>query len=87
MSSGFVRSQWKPVTTIETLLGRGVSVEELQIQLLSSLREGLGIEVFDAGLLPSEEEYFQTLFARKYALPEWNLYGNHGRSENKESVE
>ena len=87
MPNGFVRSQWRPVTTIESVLGRRVSVEELQTHLSASLQERFGVGVFEDDLLPSEENHLQGIFAQKYALPEWNLYGNRFRSENKESVE
>ena len=87
MPTRFVRSQWKPVTTIEAAMGRSISIEEVQARLLRSLKEGFGIGIREVGLLPAEEDYLQRLLSRKYSLAQWNLYGNRFQAENKESVE
>jgi lipoate-protein ligase A len=72
----FVRSQWKPVTTLQAALGKRVSVDDVKFQLIRSMRESLRVKLEEDGLGTVEERWFTSLYGRKYSSPGWNLFGN-----------
>ena len=76
LSTRFVRSQWKPVTTIEAALGSKIGLLEVKSQLLRSFATEVDGTLVEGVLTPDEEDYLQMLLSGKYSSAEWNLYGN-----------
>jgi lipoate-protein ligase A len=87
VSTRFVRSHWKPVTTIEAQLGAKAGLQEVRSSLLRSFATGVKATLVEGGLTPDEEGYLRVLLSRKYSSAEWNLNGNRFRVESKESGE
>jgi len=76
VSTRFVRSQWKPVTTIEAALGGKIGMKEVKSHLLRSFAREVDGKLVEGVLTRSEEDHLQVLLSGKYSSAEWNLYGN-----------
>ena len=82
----FVRSQWKPVTSLRTALDGKVGLEEVRACLIESLEKGSKARLVSGKLSDGEENSLGALLS-KYSSTQWNLHGNRCRTESKESVE
>jgi len=78
IQSKFVRSKWRPVTTLNEHLSKPVNVEEFSLQLTRSIRQLTGVDVEPGRLSKTEEEMSRTLYDRKYGSTRWNLHGTIG---------
>jgi len=86
VSTRFVRSHWKPITTIEAELGMKIGLREVRSQLLRSFASEFDAELGEGGLTLDEEDSLRILVG-KYSSVEWNLHGNGFQVGGKESVE
>jgi lipoate-protein ligase A len=78
IESKFVRSKWRPVTTLNEHLSQPVNVEEFSLQLTRSVRQLTGSNIEPGRLSETEEEMSRTLYDRKYGSALWNLHGTVG---------
>ncbi len=70
----FVRSRWIPVTTLQTA-ARDIELDDLEFQLIRSVRETLGVRL-EAGQATSDElRLSEDLYRWKYSLQSWNRRG------------
>ena len=76
--SRFVRSKWRPVTTVAKVLSKPISVDEVARSLERSLEKNFGVELEAKRLSTEEERYSEALHSEKYSLDEWNLKGELG---------
>jgi lipoate-protein ligase A len=76
--SRFVRSKWRPVTTVVKALSKPISVDEVARSLERTLEKNFGAELEAKPLSTEEERYSETLHTEKYSLDEWNLKGELG---------
>jgi lipoate-protein ligase A len=86
VTTRFVRSRWRPVTTIETASGGRVSLEEVKSNLVQSIERRFEAKLVH-GTLSGEEESCLGALLSKYSSTRWNLQGNHCQAESKEGVE
>ncbi|HKM76519.1 MAG TPA: biotin/lipoate A/B protein ligase family protein [Candidatus Bathyarchaeia archaeon] len=82
IQSKFVRSKWRPVTTLNEHLSKPVNVEEFSLQLTRSIRQLTGGDIEPGRLSETEEEMSRALYDRKYGTTLWNLYGKVGNVGN-----
>lgn len=87
VSTRYVRSRWKPVTTIEAALGMKTNLQDVRSHLLRSFRRQFDARLIQGELTRYEEEDLRTLLYQKYLTVQWNLYGNRFAREGKERVE
>jgi len=85
-SSRFVRSKWRPVTTVAKALAKPISVDEVASSLERSVERNFGAELDAERLTREEERYSKELHAQKYSLNEWNLKGELGLVWDEEKV-
>ena len=85
--SRFVRSKWRPVTTLAKALSKPISVEEVARSLESSLEKNWGAELQAKPLSPGEERFSEVLYNERYSRDEWNLKGERGIVRDEEKVE
>lgn len=74
-STRWVHSRWHPVSNLQLALGKGVSMDEVKLELIRSLRKQLSIELTADSLANDEEGSFRRLLASKYSSPAWNMQG------------
>jgi len=77
--SKFVRSKWRPVTTLNEHLSQPVNVEELSLQITRSVNQLTGRSIEPGRLSETEEEMSRALYDRKYGSTIWNLHGTVGK--------
>ncbi len=75
IESKFVRSKWRPVTTLNEHLSKPVNVEEFSLQLTRSIRQLTGDDIEPGRLSETEEAMSVELYDRKYGTTQWNLHG------------
>jgi len=75
IESNFVRSKWRPVTTLNEHLSKPINVEEFSLQLTRSIGYLTGVDLQSGHLSETEEEMSRTLYDRKYGPSRWNLHG------------
>ena len=61
------------VTSIREVLGRHVTINELQDALKQGFSEALGIDLIPGSLSKNERSTASTLAQQKYSTPEWNF--------------
>jgi len=83
----FVRSRWRPVTTIAEALSRPVTIGDVKSRLITCVESLLEVRLEAGRLSAREEEYSRKLFAGKYSSQDWNLKGNRLQWNGKERVE
>jgi lipoate-protein ligase A len=76
LATQFVRSRWRPVTTIAEALSEPVAVGDVKSRLITSVENLLEVRLETGRLSASEEDYSRKLFAEKYSSQNWNLNGN-----------
>jgi len=77
--TNFVRSKWRPVTTLNEHLSQPVNVEELSLQLTRSVSQLTGCSIDPGHLSETEEQISKTLYDQKYSSNLWNLHGTVGK--------
>ena len=77
--TNFVRSKWRPVTTLNEHLSQPVNVEELSLQLTRSVSQLTGCSIDPGHLSETEEQISKTLYDQKYGSNLWNLHGTVGK--------
>jgi lipoate-protein ligase A len=75
-STPFVRSRWHPVTNLEAVLSKPISLDQVKSQLVRSLQAILCIRLLAGGLNADEETWLRRLYEGKYSSPEWNQHGD-----------
>ena len=83
----FVRSRWRPVTTIAEALSKPVTIGDVKSRLITCVESLLEVRLEAGRLSAREEEYSRKLFAGKYSSQDWNLKGNRLQWNGKERVE
>jgi lipoate-protein ligase A len=76
--SRFVRSKWRPVTTLAKALSKPISVDEVARNLERSLEKSWGAQLEAKPLSAEEKRFSEALYAERYSRDEWNLKGERG---------
>jgi len=71
----FIRSVRQHVTSVRDVLGKQIEVEDVKHEAVGAVEEVLQVSLVPGGLSESERRLADSLFARKYSKPEWNLFG------------
>lgn len=81
-STRFVHSRWRPVVNLREAIGRGVSVDQVKLRLIESIRQKLRVKLEVDEIRGDEEACLEGLFRWKYALPAWNRDGKYDASQS-----
>jgi lipoate-protein ligase A len=65
------------ITSIKEMLGKNVSLEEVNNALTEGFQKAFNIHLVYRKLIPYEVEYAQKLSKEKYATKEWNFQGKN----------
>jgi lipoate-protein ligase A len=71
----WVRSRWKPMTTLEAALGKRVQLNHVKACLLQSFQKKSNSRLQYLPMSSGEERLTDMLFANKYSRYEWNYLG------------
>jgi lipoate-protein ligase A len=82
----FVRSNWKPVTTIAAALDGTTDVEKIRSLLAQSFKTRYDSKLASGRLSDDEEKSLRALLP-KYSSDRWNFNGNRSWAGSKEGVE
>jgi len=69
----FIRSRWRPVVTLEQVLGERVELEDVKHELVRSFARSYEVGLEVGKLSKEEDRLVESLHARKYLTHEWNL--------------
>lgn len=73
--SRFIRSVRQPVTSIREVLGKPIGVGDVKHEAIRAVEEVLQVSLVPGDLSEPERDVADSLLARKYSKPEWNLFG------------
>jgi lipoate-protein ligase A len=71
----YVRSRWKPMATLEAMLGKPAPLSCVKTHLLQSFQKMSNAKLQHMSTTSSEERLTLTLLANKYSRYEWNYLG------------
>lgn len=78
--TGYVRSRWLPVTSLQEALKSHVELADVKKMLVASAEKVLGQHLRLGRVRNDEAELSNYLYTQKYALPEWNQSGKCERA-------